>query len=312
VPGEEVQRGGGLVTAGVGARDRVQDGHRGDAVGGGAVDVEHEDVAAPVTGQAGAQRRGIGHGDDPALKLGARVRQGVVVVAVDDLQQLASRGPARAQHRRQRGAQAPGVERAGDPRFEMQAPRRRRGVEQIRFVALLRAWRNPLAVEHAAVIALPAAQQPDEVTGHADDVVQDRAAQRVAGVAVAVRLQRRHLVDVRGHPVAVDGDVQALLGHVLAQRHHPAVKEAAERAVAVKVPAGVELAQQRDGFGDRRTGGGGLGAIGAAVAGVLQTRLQRRGGLVGGGRLRLHADILAHTGYWSPGGDAATGGARPP
>ena len=138
------------------------------------------------------------------------------------------------------------------------------------------------------MVALAAAQQPEEVLRHPREVVRRPPAHGVRRRAVGADLQRRDFVDVRLERVVVDGHVQAVVGHVLAQRHHPAVKHAPETAVTMKVPLDVEVMQERGGIGDRRLGR----ARGAGRVGALEAGLQR-GRFVAGGGLRLHGSMRA-------------------
>jgi hypothetical protein len=176
--------------AGVGPGDRLEHLQGAERVGCGVVEAEHEDVAGGVSRQAGVHRRDLCDGDDDALQADPGCIQGVVVVAVDDVEAIALVAAA-SQRPAQRRAQPRLVERSFDARLEQHAPCPRLRVEQVAVVERAPpVARDPLAVELAAVVALPAAQQPDEILGHARRVVRDRPAQRVGGCAVGLHPQR--------------------------------------------------------------------------------------------------------------------------
>jgi hypothetical protein len=219
-------------------------------------------------------------------RLGAR--------AVDDLEALLA-GPLDADDRVQRALQPRLVEPAGDPRVELHAPRRGLGVQQrdgARRGAGL--GLDPLAVELAGVVALAAAHDRQDVVDHPDDVVQQRARHGVARSALALH-ERRGMVDVGLEMVVVDRDMEAVGGHVLAQRDHPRVVHPAGAAVAVEVTGRVEVRQQGRRVGDRRRTRQD-GAVSAAVLHRLQARLQRGGILFGGG----HAKRIGRYGRTRP------------
>ena len=165
-----------------------------------------------------------------------------------------SPAPRDADERVQRASQPRLVERAGDPRVELHAPRRRLRVQQRDDARRgARLGRHPLAVELAGVVALAAAHDRQDVVDHPDEVVHERARHGVARAAPLALHERRRMVDVGLEVVVVDRDVQAVGGHVLAQRDHPGVVDPAGAAVAMEVAGGVEVRQQRRGVGDRRS-----------------------------------------------------------
>ena len=127
------------------------------------------------------------------------------------------------------------------------------------------------------MIALAPAQQPRQIACHADEVVLRRAPNRVARAATRFQRERRDVVDVGRHVVAVHGDVQAVGRDVLPQGDHAAVKDAPERAVAMEVAAVVEPLQQGDGVAEQRIdrAGAELGIVLCALARLLETGLQR-------------------------------------
>ena len=216
------------------------------------VEVEHEHVAGGVMGEADVKRRHDGERDAAAVQPPAREVERVVVVAVDDREARLAR-PADARDGVERAPHPRVVERSRDPDVELHAPGRRRRVEQAdgrgRAADVVG---DPLAIELAPMVALPAAHEREQVARHAEQVVRDGARQRVARRPLGVHRQRRRLVDVRPDAVVVDRDVQAVGRHVLAQRDLAGVVDAPGAAVAMEVPVGVEMREQRCGVGDRR------------------------------------------------------------
>ncbi len=140
------------------------------------------------------------------------------------------------------------------------------------------------------MVALTAAEQPEEVLGHAGQVVGRRSPQRVAGRALGPQTEGGHPIDMGGDAVVTDDHVEAVAGLVLAERHPSRVEQAAEARVAVEAATGLQVSEEGDGLADRRAGAEALGIVDTTVAGVLEAGLQ-------GLRLDAGRDVDGRSGH---------------
>ncbi len=178
--GQEIDRRVRVGLAGIGLADGPKYPKGTEAVAGRMVDVEHQDVAARVVGQAGAQRRPFGYRYGRRLELGPDQDEVIVAGAVHDPQHLMVGRPV-AQNPSQCRAQPRLFEGSADPRLELQAPRRDGRVQQVVGVGnVLRPVPDPPAIELGPMVTLAAAHEPGQILRHSGQVVGRGPAHRIS------------------------------------------------------------------------------------------------------------------------------------
>jgi hypothetical protein len=208
------------------------------------VEVQHEHITTREMRESSPEWWPVVDLGRVSVELGARRIEGRGVAAVDDVERIVRRRVT-AHGLRHGGPEAAIVERAGDPEFELNAPGRCLGVEEIFGPGFaVGGVPHPFTVEPAPVVALTAPEQQPQVVGHAGQVVGRGLPNRIPDGVAGTPSERGNPVDMGGDVVAVNDDVKAVRGDVLAKRHTSRMQDASEPAVTVEAPGALELTEE--------------------------------------------------------------------